>query len=129
MKAAIRLEKSILRYRLTQIRNWTLKRLREMRGRGLKVYQKLEDWILVSTRSENEAIEEMCTVLKRAIEEERKIQDELRIKFMDFCVDQKIMNYVEPPPEKLPALEERMPDRFTVVQLNTLVEELEQLAI
>jgi len=48
----------------------------------------------------------MCIVTKRAIEEEKKIQDELRVKFMDFCVDEKIMNYIEPPPEKLPALEE-----------------------
>ena len=43
-------------------------------------------------------------IIKRAIEEEKKIQDELRIKFMDFCVDEKIMNYIEPPPEKLPAM-------------------------
>lgn len=33
---------------------------------------------------------------------------------MDFCVDQKIMNYIEPPPEKLPALEEKRSDRFSI---------------
>jgi hypothetical protein len=48
MKAAIKTEKSILRYRLTQIRNWGLKRLREMRSQATKVYSKLEDWIYVS---------------------------------------------------------------------------------
>ena len=44
-------------------------------------------------------------MIKRAIEEETKIQDELRIKFMDFLVDEKIMNFIEPPPDKLPAME------------------------
>ena len=34
-----------------------------------------------------DAIDEMCVVIKRAIEDESKIQNELRIKFMDFTVD------------------------------------------
>ena len=105
MRAAIKVEKSILRFRLTQVRNWALKRLREIRSKSIRVYTKLEDWIHVANKAENDAVDEMCVVLKRAIEEERKIQDELRIKFMDFCVDEKIMNYIEPPPEKLPAME------------------------
>jgi len=45
MKAAIKVEKSILRYRLTQVRNWALKRLKEMRSKAIKVYLKLDDWI------------------------------------------------------------------------------------
>jgi len=40
----------------------------------------------------------MSQVVKAAIEEETKLQDELRIKFMDFCVDEKIMNFIVPPP-------------------------------
>lgn len=85
-----------------------------MRNKAIKVYTKLDDWILVSNKTENDAVNEMCIVLKCAIEEEKKIQDELRLKFMDFCVDQKIMNYIEPPPEKLPALEEVRHDRFNI---------------
>lgn len=115
MKASIKTEKAILRYRLAQIRNWTLMRLKEMRQKTLKVYSKFEDWILVSTKTENDAIEEMCIVIKSAIEEERKIQDELRIKFMDFCVDEKLMNFIEPPPEKLSAMEQLRSDRFNIL--------------
>lgn len=73
MKNAIKMEKQILRFRLTQIRNWTLKKLKEMRAKAIKVYSKLEDWIHVSNRSENDAVIEMCVVIKRAIEEEKKI--------------------------------------------------------
>jgi hypothetical protein len=43
---------------------------------------------------------------------------------MDFCVDEKIMNYIDPPPEKLPAMEEVRYDRFNIEQLRTLVKEL-----
>lgn len=39
------------------------------------------------------------------------------------------MNFIEPPPEKLPALEEVKTDRFNISQLQTLVTELEQLAL
>jgi hypothetical protein len=67
-------------------------------------------------------------VIKRAIEEETKIQDELRIKFMDFCVDEKIMNFIEPPPDKLPPMEQVRRDRFNIRQLKTLVSELEELS-
>jgi hypothetical protein len=43
---------------------------------------------------------------------------------MDFCVDEKIMNFIEPPPEKLAAMEEVRKDRYNIRQLGTLVEEL-----
>ena len=67
-------------------------------------------------------------VVKCAIEEERKIQDELRVNFMDFCVDEKIMNFIEPVAEKLPAMEQVRRDRFSISQLKTLVSELDELA-
>ena len=66
--------------------------------------------------------------MKDSIEEEKKIQDELRIKFMDFCVDEKIMNFIEPQPDKLPAMEQVRNDRFSIQQLSTLITELEELA-
>ena len=59
MKEAIKTEKAILRYRLTLIRNWTLRRLKEMRLKCIKVYQKLDDWIHVAVKTENDAVEEM----------------------------------------------------------------------
>jgi len=43
---------------------------------------------------------------------------------MDFCVDEKIMNFIDPPPEKLAAMEQVRKDRFNVRQLRTLVDEL-----
>lgn len=37
------------------------------------------------------------------------------------------MNYIEPPPEKLPAMEEIRPDRFSIKQLNAIVDEFIEL--
>ena len=117
MKEAIRVEKSILRFRLSQIRNWALNRLKHQRELALKIYQKLDDWINVASKAENDAIEEVCDVIKFAIEDQTKIQDELRINFMDFFVDKNILNFIEPPPEKLAAMEEADEERFNVPQL------------
>jgi hypothetical protein len=47
---------------------------------------------------------------------------------MDFTVDEKILNFIEPPPEKLAAMEQVRPDRFSITQLRTVVNELEELA-
>ena len=66
----------------------------------------------------------MCEVVKEAIEDQTKIQHELRIKFMDFIVDEGILNYIDPPREKLPAMEQKIDDRFNIPQLEALVEEL-----
>jgi hypothetical protein len=127
MKEAVRVEKSILRFRLAQIRNWALSRLVHQRERSLKLYQKLDDWIAVSSKAENDAIEEVCDVIKEATEDQGKIQDELRIKFMDFFVDKGILNFIEPPPAKLAAMEEAASSRFNIPQLQALTAELKEV--
>ena len=48
---------------------------------------------------------------------------------MDFCVDEKIMNYIEPPPEKLPAMEQLQESRYNIKQLTSLIDELEEIAL
>ena len=42
---------------------------------------------------------------------------------MDFAVDQKIQYYIEPPPEKLPEMEEVRGDRFNIRQLKQIVKD------
>lgn len=73
MREAIKVEKSILRYRLVQVRNWALSQLKQMRQNSLNLYKMLEDWIFVAQKTEMDAIEEMCMVIKDSIEEETKI--------------------------------------------------------
>lgn len=73
MREAIKVEKSIFRYRLCQVRNWALNQLKGMRQNSLDLYKMLEDWIFVAQKTEMDAIEEMCMVIKDSIEEETKI--------------------------------------------------------
>jgi hypothetical protein len=47
---------------------------------------------------------------------------------MDFCIDTKIKYYIDPPPEKLPQMEEVRPDRFNIKQLNSLLADLRELS-
>jgi hypothetical protein len=75
-----------------------------------------------------DTIDEMCHVVKCAIEEETKIQHELRLKFMDFTVDNCTQNYINPPVPKLEALEDIRKERFTVPQIFTLLREFENIA-
>uniref|UniRef100_A0A7S3FXA7 SPEF2 C-terminal domain-containing protein n=1 Tax=Strombidium rassoulzadegani TaxID=1082188 RepID=A0A7S3FXA7_9SPIT len=46
---------------------------------------------------------------------------------MDFFVDKGILNFIEPPPEKLAALEEKIDGRFNIPQLKSLVSELKMV--
>lgn len=62
MRNSIKVEKSILRFRLTQIRNWALKRLRDSRTKAIKVYTKMDDWIHVANKAENDAVDEMVSI-------------------------------------------------------------------
>lgn len=128
MKETIKVEKGILRFRLVQVRNWCLLQLKSRREAALSLYKKLEDWIYVAQKTEMDAIEEMCTVVKHHIEEETKVQEELRISFMDFTIDQGVLNYINPPPPKFPALEEHRIDRFSVPQLRGMLEEYKTIA-
>ena len=127
MRDAIKVEKSILRYRLVQVRNWALQQLKSLRSNALGLYKMLEDWIFVAQKTEMDAIEEMTMVIKDSIEEESKIQSELRICFMDFTVDQGTLNYITPPPPKHAPQEEIKPTRFSIPQIKFFVDELNDI--
>lgn len=127
MREAIKVEKSILRFRLVQVRNWALSQLKSMRQNSLDLYKMLEDWVFVAQKTEMDAIEEMCMVIKDSIEEEKKIHSELRIKFMDFTVDHGVLNYITPPPPKHAAREVNEPSRFTISQMAAMTEEINRL--
>ena len=42
---------------------------------------------------------------------------------MDFSIDQGVLNYINPPPPKRPELEEHRIDRFSIPQLEGMLEE------
>ena len=47
---------------------------------------------------------------------------------MDFVIENKIFNFIEPPPEKLSQMENANNEKFNIPQLQYLVKELSMLA-
>lgn len=123
LKQAIATEKAVLRFRLTMVRNWALNLMKELRNKSRIVYDKLNTWIEVAFKAETDAILEQEKVIKLAIEKEEKLQHELRIKGMDFHLDEKFLNFEDPPAEVFPAREEPEENRFTIKQLESLINE------
>jgi len=70
----------------------------------------------------------MTIIVKQNIEEETKIQEELRISFMDFTIDQGVLNYINPPAPLHPSLEEHRVDRFSIPQLKGMLEEYKTMS-
>ncbi len=103
------------------MRNWALKEVKRIRGKAEEMFEKLENWVRVAIKAENDAIFSVALVIKEAIENETKLRDELRVQLMDFEVDSGIANFIEQPPEPHPAREVRLPSRFPIESLNSII--------
>jgi hypothetical protein len=127
-KRAVLTEKAIFRYRVTVIKNMAISKLKEMRFMAKALYNKLEDWIVYSIRAENDAITVITRIMRRAIENQEKLQKELQLNYVDVVINHKYLNFLTPPPILLPAKEIGAPHRFTITQLYLALEELRTLA-
>ena len=125
LKQAISNEKSKFKYKLTLLKYWGIACLKNFRRLSLTVYNKLEDWIILAIKAENEALTELTTMLKENIENESKIKYELALETFDVIVNMDVQNYIELPPKPLPAKEVIDHNKFNIVQLKILMEELQ----
>ena len=125
LKQAISNEKSKFKYKLTLLKYWGIACLKNFRRLSLTVYNKLEDWIILAIKAENEALTELTTMLKENIESESKIKYELALETFDVIVNMDVQNYIELPPKPLPAKEVIDHNKFNIVQLKILMEELQ----
>ena len=125
LKQAISNEKSKFKYKLTLLKYWGISCLKNFRRLSLTVYNKLEDWIILAIKAENEALNELTVMLKENIESESKIKYELALETFDVIVNMDVQNYIELPPKPLPAKEVIDHNKFNIVQLKILMEELQ----
>lgn len=128
LTALIEAEKNILKYRLGMIKEWSEKRVKEIRDTCKSLYSKLVDWIRVTIKCQREAINQLSMRLREAIEEERKIQKEIRMKSFDLIMDEKFLYFIIPPPKPLPAIEAVLDSRFSIAQLHNLLLNLKLIA-
>ena len=124
MKSALNLEKAKFRCRVTLLRNWGIKYLKSLRKQANEIYSKLEDWIILAIKAENEALSQLSYILKKHIEDEQKIKYELELDTFDIKINMDVVNYIEEPPKLLPAKEIIDHNKFNIQQLNILINEL-----
>jgi hypothetical protein len=125
LKQAMSNEKAKYKYKLTLLKYWGILCLKNFRRLSLTVYNKLEDWIILAIKAENQALNELTVMLKENIESESKIKYELALETFDVIVNMDVQNYIELPPKPLPPKEVIDHNKFNIVQLNILMEELE----
>lgn len=124
LTSLIETEKNILKYRLEMIREWSDSRVKEIKETCKSLYSRLIDWIRVTIKCQREAINQLSMRLREAIEEERKIQKEIRVKSFDLIMDEKFLYFIIPPPKLLPGIELVLDSRFSIVQLYSLIQSL-----
>ena len=129
MKQSIKNEKAKYRFRLTLLKYWGIECLKNLRRIGNSIYSKLDDWIVLSIKAENEALNQLCNMLRDHIEQEKKIKYELELDTFDVIVNMDVQNYIELPPQPLPAKEIIDHNKFNIVQLKILLDELKTYEI
>jgi hypothetical protein len=129
MKQSIKNEKAKYRFRLTLLKHWGIECLKNLRKISNSIYSKLDDWIVLSIKAENEALNQLCNMLRDHIEQEKKIKYELELDTFDVIVNMDVQNYIELPPQPLPAKEIIDHSKFNIVQLRILLDELKTYEI
>ena len=125
LKTALSNEKAKYKYKITLLKYWGIFCLQNMRKFSLSVYNKLEDWIILAIKAENEALNQLTNMLKENIEKEAKIKYELALDTFDVIINMDVQNYIELPPQPLPAKEVIDHNKFNITQLRILMEELQ----
>ncbi len=68
-----------------------------MRKLANNIYNKLDDWIILSIKAENEALNQLTDIIRETIEKEEKIQFELELDTFDTIINMDMQNYIELP--------------------------------
>lgn len=124
MKQAVKNEKAKYRFRVTLLKYWGIECLKNIRKLANNIYNKLDDWIILAIKAENEALNQLTNILKSTIEKEQKIKYELELDTFDVIINMDVQNYIELPPKPLPAKEIIDHSKFNIVQLKILLDEL-----
>jgi hypothetical protein len=97
MKLSIKNEKAKYRFRITLLKYWAINCVKNMRKIANNIYNKLDDWVVLSNKAENEALNQLTNILKSTIEKEQKIKYELELDTFDVIVNFDVQNYIELP--------------------------------
>jgi hypothetical protein len=81
MRTALKNEKTKFKFRMTQLKLWAENTLTKMRKLANQIYEKLDDWIILTIKTENEALNQVIKKLRDHVDRENKIR------YIDFELD------------------------------------------
>jgi hypothetical protein len=86
MKNAIKAEKTKFKYRITTLKQWAIGNLSNMRNLANTVYNQLDDWIIQTIKTENDAMNILINRLRDCIDHEYKVKNinEVELDTFDF---------------------------------------------
>jgi hypothetical protein len=129
MKEAIKKEKAKYRFRVTLLKYWGVQCLSALRKFASSIYTKLDDWITLAIKAENEALGKLTNILRSHVENETRVKFELLFNIFDINLNKDVQNFLEYPPKPSEAKEVIDHSRFNIQQIRTLLDEFESYII
>jgi hypothetical protein len=122
MQQALLAERVRYQYRLLVIKDWSERRLLEATETSDKLFVQLRDWVLLRRKKELDSCLDLTDVIKEHIESEDLIKAKLTLVGAHLHRHPNIHLQAEYVPEDPPPLESAVPYRFSIVQLDHLLE-------
>jgi len=122
MQQALLAERVHYQYRLSVILDWSLRRLRQATEASEKLFVQLRDWVLLRRKKELDSCLDLVDVIKEHIESEDLIKAKLTLVGAHLHRHPNVHLQAEFVPEEPPRLECSVPYRWTIDQLDQLLE-------
>lgn len=122
LQQALLAERVHYQYRLSVIRDWALRRLLQATEASENLYVQLRDWVMLRRKKELDSCLDLVDVIKEHIESEDLIKAKLTLKGAHLHRHPNVHLQAEFVPEEPPVLESGVPYRWTISQLDHLLE-------
>lgn len=122
MQQALLAERVHYQYRLSVILDWSLRRLRQATEASEKLFVQLRDWVMLRRKKELDSCLDLVDVIKEHIESEDLLKSKLTLVGAHLHRHPNVHLQAEFVPEEPPRLECSVPYRWTIDQLDRLLE-------
>nr|KAG5711746.1 hypothetical protein BaRGS_023510 [Batillaria attramentaria] len=126
---SIKEEETAARIRIELIKSVAMAVLQDLKQKADSAFKDMNDWLGARFLKEMESIDTMSEVMRHAIEDARRIKEEVILQQDDFLIDSDYKVLKSPSPQPEPQKQEPvMPDHFTVKQLYNLYKQFSSIA-
>lgn len=129
MKNALKYEKMKFKYRINAVKFWGINSLKNMRRLANIIFDKLDDWIIITIKSENEAMNSLTSLLRNLIEREAKVRVDFELDVFDIYNMIDITEHMESVPIPMPFKEIKETARFNLTKFKGIFDEIKTFEI